>query len=313
VPAPRTQHETQHQARSIFLSMSNIGFIGLGVMGGQMVNRLLAKGHVVTGYNRTRAKAQWLVAGGMHWADSPREVAERSDVVFAMVTNSSALSAIVAGADGLLAGLEAGKIFVDMSTVSPAVSRGLAEKVRAKGADMVDAPVSGSVITLQEGKLSVMVGGRRDTFDRVKPLLLDIGPKVTHVGDNGLALAMKIAINLSLAVQMLAFSEGVLLAEKSGIARETAVDVLTHSAVASPMVQYRGPFVLKMPDEAWFDVNMMQKDMLLALELGRQLDVPLPTTAVANEFLTAARGMGLAQQDFAVVFQVLARMSGVTA
>src|SRR5256885_10804782 len=154
------------------------------------------------------------------------------------------------------------------------------------GSEMVDATVSGSIITLQEGKLSVMVGGRSETFEKVKPLLLDIGPKVTHVGDNGLALSMKIAVNLSLAVQMLAFSEGVLLAEKSGIARETAVDVLTHSAIASPMVVYRGPFVLKMPDQAWFNVNMMQKDMLLAMELGRQLDVPLPTTAVTNEFLT---------------------------
>jgi 3-hydroxyisobutyrate dehydrogenase-like beta-hydroxyacid dehydrogenase len=198
-----------------------------------------------------------------------------------------------------------------MSTLSPAASRALASKVRDKGADMVDAPVSGSVISVQQGTLSIMVGGRRETFERVKPLLLDLGPKVTHVGDNGLALSMKIAINLSLAVQMLAFSEGVLLAEKSGVARETAVDVLAHSAIGSPMIQYRGPFVLKMPDEAWFNVNMMQKDMLLALEMGRKLDVPLPTTATTNEFLTAARGMGLADKDFAVMFEVLARMSGI--
>jgi len=188
----------------------------------------------------------------------------------------------------------------------------MAAKVREKGSDLVDAPVSGSVITLQQGKLSVMVGGRADTFERVKPLLQDIGPKVTHVGDNGLALVMKISCNLSLAVQMLAFSEGVLLAEKSGIPREVAVDVLTHSVIGSPMVQYRGPFVLKMPDEAWFNVNMMQKDMLLALELGRQVDVPLPTTAVTNEMLTAARGMGLVEKDFAILFETLARMSGVS-
>jgi 3-hydroxyisobutyrate dehydrogenase-like beta-hydroxyacid dehydrogenase len=177
---------------------------------------------------------------------------------------------------------------------------------------MVDAPVSGSVITLQQGKLSVMVGGTAETFERVKLLLHDIGPKVTHVGGNGVALAMKIAVNLSLAVQMMAFSEGVLLAEKSGIKREVAVDVLTHSAVASPMIQYRGPFVLQQPEEAWFDVNMMQKDMLLAMELGRQLNVPVPTTAVTNEFLTAARGMGWEKLDFAVVFDVLARMAGVS-
>jgi len=280
-------------------------------MGSQMVARLLEKGHSVTGYNRTRAKAQWLVERGMKFADSPRVVCAAADVTFSMVTNSAALEAIMDGADGILAALTPAKILVDMSTVSPAFSRGLAARVREKGADMVDAPVSGSVITLQEGKLSVMVGGRRETFERVKPLLLDIGPKVTYVGDNGLALAMKIATNLSLAVQMLAFCEGVLLAEKSGIARETAVDVLTHSAIASPMIQYRGPFVLQQPDPAWFDVNMMQKDMNLALEMGRQLNVPLPTTAVANEFLTAARGMGLAKKDFAVIFDVLAQMSGV--
>jgi len=291
--------------------MANLGFVGLGTMGGQMVDRLLSKGHTVTGYNRTRAKAQWLIDKGMRWGDSPRAVAAAADVTFAMVTNSAALAAITDGPEGLLAGLSAGKIFVDISTVSPAVSRAVAAKVREKGADMVDSPVSGSVVTLQEGKLSVMVGGQVETFEQVKPILLDIGPKVTHVGDNGLALAMKIAINLSLAVQMLAFSEGVLLAEKSGIARETAVDVLVHSAVASPMIQYRGPFVLQQPAEAWFDVNMMQKDMLLAMELGRQLDVPVPTTAVTNEFLTAARGMGLAKKDFAVVFDVLAKMSGL--
>ncbi|MGA8489860.1 MAG: NAD(P)-dependent oxidoreductase [Terriglobales bacterium] len=292
--------------------MANLGFVGLGTMGGQMVSRLLSKGHTVTGYNRTRSKAQWLIDKGMKWGDSPRAVAAAADITFAMVTNSAAITSITEGPDGLLAGLSKGKIFVDISTVSPSVSRALAAKVREKGADMVDAPVSGSVITLQEGKLSVMVGGRRETFERVLPVLLDIGPKVTRVGDNGLALAMKIAVNLSLAVQMMAFSEGVLLAEKSGIARETAVDVLTHSAVASPMIQYRGPFVLQQPEEAWFDVNMMQKDMLLALEMGRQLDVPLPTTAVSNEFLTAARGMGLAKLDFAVVFDVLARMSGIS-
>src|ERR1700733_1475083 len=291
--------------------MANLGFVGLGVMGSQMVNRLLDKGHTVTGYNRTRAKAEWLIKRGMRWADSARAVAQAADVIFTMVTNSAALASITEGPDGLLAGLSAGKTLVDMSTVSPAVSRALAAKVREKGADMVDSPVSGSVITLQEGKLSVMVAGRRETFERVKPLLLDIGPKVTYVGDNGLALSMKIATNLSLAVQMLAFCEGVLLAEKSGIKREVAVDVLTNSAIASPMIKYRGPFVLGMPDEPLFEVNMMQKDMMLALDMGRALDVPLPTTATANEFLTAARGMGLAKHDFAVVFEVLAQMSGV--
>ena len=291
--------------------MANLGFVGLGVMGSEMVSRLLDKGHSVTGYNRTRVKAERLIKKGMKWAETPRAVCATADVTFSMVTNEKALGAVAEGPDGILNAMTAGKSWIDMSTVSPGYSRALAAKVREKGADMIDAPVSGSVITLQEGKLSVMVGGRRETFDRLKPILDDIGPKVTYVGDNGLALSMKIATNLSLAVQMMAFSEGVLIAEKSGIKREVAVDVLVNSAVASPMIKYRGPFVLSMPKEAWFDVNMMQKDMMLALDMGRALDVPLPTTAVCNEFLTAARGMGFAKQDFAVVFDVLAKMSGV--
>ena len=293
--------------------MANLGYIGLGVMGGRMARRLMKAGHSVTGFNRTRSKGQWLVDLGMHWAGSPREVAEKSKIIFSMVTNTKAVEAITQGADGIVAGLSEGKIYIDMSTMSPAYSKTLAAQVTEAGALMLDAPVSGSVATLEQGKLSIMVGGSEEAFKRALPILEDIGPKVTHVGGNGLAVAMKIATNLSLAVQMLAFSEGVLLAEKSGVNRETAVEVLTNSVIASPMVGYRGPFVLGHPDEAWFDCNMMQKDMLLALELGRELDVSLPTTAVTNEYLTAARGMKLDHYDFAILFDVLARMSGIDA
>jgi 3-hydroxyisobutyrate dehydrogenase-like beta-hydroxyacid dehydrogenase len=293
--------------------MAEVGYVGLGVMGGGVAKRLLDAGHVVTGWNRTKDKAQWLIDAGMRWAETPREAAERSDVVFTMVTNTAAVRAVTDGADGILAGLGPGKVYVDMSTASPENSRELAARVAELGADMLDAPVSGSVITLEQGKLSVMVGGDEEVVERVRPVLEAIGPKVIHVGPNGTAVTMKIACNLSLAVQMLAFSEGVLLAEKSGIPREKAVEVLLASVIASPMVAYRGPFVLDQPNDAWFDVNMMQKDMNLALELGRSVDVPLPTTAVTNELLTAARGMGLADKDFAVLFDVLAAMSGIGA
>jgi 3-hydroxyisobutyrate dehydrogenase-like beta-hydroxyacid dehydrogenase len=291
--------------------MANLGFVGLGVMGSRMAKRFMDAGHSVTGHNRTQSKAEWLIEAGMKWADSPREVADTTDITFSMVTNTLAVEAITQGPDGIVVGLAEGKIYVDMSTMSPDYSRQIAEQVAATGARMLDCPVSGSVITLEQGKLTAMVGGEKETFDRALPVLQEIGPKITHVGGNGLAVSMKIATNLGLAVQMLAFSEAVLLAEKSGIDRETAVDVLTHSVIASPMVKYRGPFVLGHPDEAWFDCNMMQKDMLLALEMGRQLDIPLPTTAVTNEYLTAARGMGLDRYDFAIVFDVLAQMSGI--
>jgi 3-hydroxyisobutyrate dehydrogenase-like beta-hydroxyacid dehydrogenase len=290
---------------------AKLGFVGLGVMGGGIARRLLEAGHEVHGYNRTREKARPLEELGLVLEESPRAVAESVDVVLSMVTNVAALRAVAEGDEGILAGLAPGKIWIDMTTAAPSVSRELAVKARERGADMVDAPVSGSVSTLEEGRLSIMVGGRPETFAQVEPILKDIGPKVTLVGDNGQALLLKIAINLSLQVQMVAFSEGLLLAEKDGIDREVALDVMLSSVIASPMLKYRAPFVLEQPEEAWFNVNMMQKDMLLALDLGRELDVPMPTTAISNELLTAARGMGLAHHDFAVVFEVLARMAGV--
>ena len=291
--------------------MAKLGFVGLGVMGGGIAKRLLEAGHEVHGYNRTREKARPLQELGLVLEDTPRAVAEQADVVFSMVTNTKALKAITDGPDGILAALGPGKVYVDMTTGSPAGSRALAERVAATGAAMLDAPVSGSVSTLQEGRLSIMVGGDQAAYDLVQPILLDIGPTVRRVGENGQAVLLKIAINLSLHVQMVAFSEGVLLAEKAGIDKEVAVDAMLNSVIASPMIKYRGPFVLEQPEEAWFDVNMMQKDMNLALEAGRELDVPMPTTAVSNELLTAARGMGLEHYDFAIVYEVLARMAGL--
>ena len=291
--------------------MATLGFVGLGAMGGRMAKRLLDARYEVVGYNRTRAKAKWLADAGLRLGDCPRQVAEAADVVFSMVTDTRALHAVTDGPDGILAGLRKEATYVEMSTVSPAATRALGAEVARRGASMLDAPVSGSVATLEAGQLSIMVGGDPAVLERVRPYLLAIGPTVTHVGDLGLAVTMKIALNLGLAVQMVAFSEAVLLAEKAGIARERAVEALLKSVVASPMIKYRGPFVLSMPDEAWFDVNMMLKDLELALDLGRTTGVTLPSTALTHEIVTAAKGLGLAQYDFAVVFDVLARMSGL--
>jgi 3-hydroxyisobutyrate dehydrogenase len=293
--------------------MATLGFVGLGAMGGRVARRLLAAGHTVYGHNRTPAKAQPLIAAGLRWADSPRAVAEAAEVTFSMVKHTAALDAVFEGADGILAGLRPGKVYVDMSTVSPTRSRAIAEQVASQGARMLDAPVSGSVVTLEQGKLSMMVGGDQETFERVRPILEAIAPTVHYVGENGQAVLMKIAVNLNLQVQLMGFCEGLLLAEKGGIPRATAMRVLLDSVIASPSLKYRMPFILEEPDEVWFDVNMMQKDMNLALDLGRQLDVPLPTVAVSNEFLTAARAVGLDGHDFFIVFKVLATMAGVEA
>ena len=291
--------------------MANLGFIGLGTMGGKMVQRLLRAGHTVTGYNRTKSRADWLLDLGMDWGESPRAVAAAADITLSMVSNTQALDAITAGPEGVLAALAPGKVFIDMSTVSPAASRALARQVAERGAQMLDAPVSGSAITLEAGQLSVMVGGDYAVYARVKPILADIGPTVNYVGENGMAATMKVAVNLSLPIQILSFCESLLLAEKSGIPREAAVTALLNSVVASPALKYRFPLAFDPPAEPLFDVNMMQKDLLLALDLGRELEVPMPTSAITNEFLNAARALGLADEDFAVLYQVLVKMAGV--
>jgi 3-hydroxyisobutyrate dehydrogenase-like beta-hydroxyacid dehydrogenase len=287
-----------------------IGFVGLGAMGGRIAGRLLASGNTVHGTNRTRSKADPLIERGLIWCDSPREVAEQAEVVFSMVTGTEALAAIARGPDGILAGLRPGSVYVDMSTVSPDSSRELAKLVQEIDAVMLEAPVSGSVPAAEEGSLTIMVGGDRAAFARVEPLLRQLGQTVTHIGPNGQAMMMKLAINISLAVQMIAFSEGVLLAEQAGIDPQVAIDVLSSSAVGSPMLRVRGPLVLDRPDDAWFDVELMQKDVVLALEQGRKLQVPLPSTAIANELLTAARALGFGSHDMVAVFDVLAQLAG---
>jgi 3-hydroxyisobutyrate dehydrogenase-like beta-hydroxyacid dehydrogenase len=291
--------------------MPRIAFVGLGAMGSAMTRRLLAAGHPVTGYNRTRAKAEALASQGMTVADSARAAAEGADFVLSMVTDSEALQDVALRPDGILAGLGKGAVWAEMSTVSPVVTRMLGERVAQQGAIMLDAPVSGSTVTIAQGQLSFIVGGDEAALERVRPYLLAIGPTITHVGALGLAVTMKIAINLGIAIQMLAFSESVLLAEKSGISREKAVEALLKGVTASPLLKYRGPFVLGMPDEALFNVVLMQKDLHLALEQGRAVGVPLPATGLVHEMLTAARGLGLGEKDFAAVFEVLAKLSGV--
>jgi len=291
--------------------MTNIGFVGLGIMGRNIVARLLQAGYTVSGYNRTRAKAEPLLAAGMAWCDTPRQVAESAEVTLSMVMDSAALAAVAQGPDGVIAGLGPGKIYVDMSTVSPALERALAEQVAATGAQMLECPVSGSVNAVQSGTLVAFVGGEPAVLERVRPILARLTQKIIHVGGPGQAAAMKIAINLNLATQMLALSEGLLLAERSGLPRAQALDALLNSILASPMLKARGPFILQPPAEVWFSAAMMQKDLQLALALGRELNVPLPLAAQTNEFLTAAKAMGYGDQDFAVLFKALARLAGL--
>ena len=293
--------------------MAKVGFVGLGSMGGRMVKRLLAAGHQVSGYNRTRAKVEPLIQAGMQWQDSPREVSQAADITLSMVTDSAALSSITDGDDGILAGLSAGKIYVDMSTVSPRLIRDLATRVAASGAEMLEAPVSGSIPAAESGTLIIYVGGNAETLEKVRPIFESLSQKIIHVGANGQAIATKVAINLNLPVQLVPLFEGVLLAERSGIPRAEALDALLNSVAASTAMKYRAPFMLKMPEEVWFSAAMMQKDIRLALELGEELGVTLRSAELANEMLTTAVEMGWGEEDFAVLFRVVEQLSAKSA
>jgi len=289
-----------------------VGFIGLGDMGQGIVPRLLAAGHQVTGWNRTRDKADPLLALGMEWAEFPNLVAEGAEVVLSIVTDANAVRAVALGEEGVLAGLGPDSVYADMSTIDPDASRDISAAFAEAGRTMLDAPLSGSPISLEQGKASVMVAGDHAAFERAKPVLEAIGPSVTYIGASGLAVQMKLAINLCLIVEMVAYSEAVALAEKGGVERAVAVDAMLKSVVASPVMGYRGPFILEgnMPDKPLADVTLQQKDMLLALDLGRRQGSPVPLAAAANEMLNACHGLGLSHRDFVTVFDAYRTLGG---
>jgi 3-hydroxyisobutyrate dehydrogenase-like beta-hydroxyacid dehydrogenase len=290
----------------------DLGFIGLGAMGLLIVQRLMDAGHNVTGWNRSADKAKPLIAAGMRWGDTPRAVAQASELVFSIVTDAAAVKAVALGPDGVVAGLRKGGVFIDMSTIAPDASRAIAAEFGAAGAVMLDAPISGSPITVVQGNASIMVGGDEATYERVRDVLLAIGPKVTRIGGQGLACQMKIAVNLLLMVEVIAFGEAIALAEKGGVDRAVAVDAVLKSVAASPVLGYRGPYILegKMPAVPLADVTLQQKDMMLALNLGRTLGSPVPLAAAANEMMNACRGLGIDANDFVVAHQVYRRLGG---
>lgn len=291
-----------------------IGFLGLGDMGQAIVPRLLAAGHAVAGWNRTKEKAAPLREIGMVWADTPREAARQSEVVCSMVTGSAAVRRLALGEDGVITGLGKGAVYLDMSTIDPDTSRAIAAEFAKAGLTMLDSPISGSTLTVGQGQASLMVAGDRAAFERVKPVLLAIGPKVSYIGAQGLAVQLKVALNMTLVIEVIGFCEGVALAEKGGVPREVAVDAFLKSVVASPVLNYRAPLLLEghISDATYGDVNLQQKDMELALDLGRKMGVPVPLGAAANEMLNACRGLGLAHHDFVVVYEVYRRLGGMS-
>jgi 3-hydroxyisobutyrate dehydrogenase-like beta-hydroxyacid dehydrogenase len=293
--------------------LTTAGFIGLGAMGSRLAGRLLVAGHRVHGTNRTRSKAEPLIRRGLVWRATPRDVAASADVIFSMVSDDAALAAVSSGPDGILAGLAPGKVYVDMSTVSPGASAALAEQVRSTGALMLDAPVSGSVPQAESGTLAIMVGGDEVAFRRVEGLLHELGQTVTHVGANGQGLVLKLAINISLAAQPLAFSEGLLLAGRSGIDPHVAAQVMSESPIGSPMLKARVPLFLDPDHDAWFDMQLMRKDIRLAREAAERLGLPSPSATLADDVLERADRLGYGHRDIAAFGEVLGHQAAPVA
>lgn len=290
-----------------------LGFIGLGDMGRSIVPRLIAGGNTVTGWNRTKEKAESLFKLGMLWADTPREAAREADLVFSTVTDGEAVKSVALGKNGIIAGLSKDAVYLDMSTIAPDTSREVAAEFARAGLTMLDAPISGTTKTLAEGNASLMVGGDKAAFERAQPVLLAIGPKVTYIGAQGLAVQLKVALNLALVIEVIGFCEAVALAEKGGVPREVAVNAMLKSVIASPVIAYRAPLILEggISGATYGNVSLQQKDMLLALDLGRKQGVPVPLGAAANEMLNACRGLGLEEHDFVVVYEVYRRLGGM--
>ncbi len=295
----------------MFNEIERVGFAGLGAMGAGIAQRLLDAGYEVVGWNRTKEKAGPLLDAGMGWADTPRELAASVDVLFTMLTNTAAVEATAGGADGVLAGLREGTVWADISTIAPDASVALAERVRATGASFLDCPVSGSPATLAAGQMSVMVGGELAAFDHIEHVLGAIGPQVTYIGPSGHAILTKVAINLALVVSVTALAEGLALIEKAGVDRAAAVDAVLKSVIASPVVGYRAPLLVEDTD-VFADVELQQKDLVLAQELARRLGMAVPTCAATSEMLNAARSSELADRDFLVsVHDAYRRMGGM--
>ena len=292
--------------------MSKIGFIGLGDMGQVIVPRLLEAGHTVTGWNRSPGKSKSLEDAGVMIASTPAEAAKNADIVLSIVTDGNAVKDVSLGENGIITSLNKEAIYLDMSTISPEVSRFVSEEFDKRGLQMMDAPLSGSPVTVVQGSASIMVAGKKECYEKVYDTLLAIGPKVSYIGSNGLAVQTKLSINLLLMVEVIAFGEAVAMAEKGGVDRQVVVDAMLNSVAASPVLSYRGPFILdgKMPEKPLADVALQQKDMTLVLEQSRLLGSPAPLAAAANDMMNASRGMGLGHHDFVVAHRAYKKMNG---
>jgi 2-hydroxy-3-oxopropionate reductase len=287
-----------------------VGFIGLGIMGGPMAKNLMEADHELVLYNRTREKAEELAKeGSANVAKSPREVAEGSDIIVTMLPDSPQVREVLTGEDGVLEGLKEGALVVDMSTISPVVTEELAEKVKEKGASMLDAPVSGGDVGAIEGTLSIMVGGSEEDFERARPLFDVMGRTVTHVGPVGAGQVVKAANQIVVALTIEAVSEALVLGSRGGVAPEKILDVLGGGLAGNKVMEVKREKFLSHQFDPGFRSELHHKDLGIALAAGREYGVALPVTAIVDQMLLSMRQKGWGGEDHSALLRIIEDLS----
>ncbi|CAA9452595.1 MAG: 2-hydroxy-3-oxopropionate reductase [uncultured Rubrobacteraceae bacterium] len=287
-----------------------VGFIGLGIMGRPMAENLIGAGHELVLYNRTREKAEELAGDNATVAGSPREVAEQSDIIITMLPDSPQVEEVLAGEGGVLEGLREGALIVDMSTISPVVTKELAEEAGERGASMLDAPVSGGDIGAIEGTLSIMVGGEEADFERAKSLFEAMGKTITHVGESGAGQVVKAANQIVVALTIEAVSEALVLGSKAGVSPAKILDVLGGGLAGNKVMEAKREKMLGHSFDPGFRIELHHKDLGIALAAGREYGVALPVTAVVDQMLETLKAKGRGDRDHSALLTLIEDSSG---
>jgi 3-hydroxyisobutyrate dehydrogenase-like beta-hydroxyacid dehydrogenase len=309
----RSQSHIKKKGHTIMImqeqSKPTIGFIGMGHMGSHMAPRLIHAGYQLTGYDRTREKAQAIAGASV--AETPKEAASRSDVIISIVTDDTALDEVMLGPNGVLAGAPAGSAIIDMSTVSPQASRHLFQEARAKGIAMIDAAVSGSVPQVEQGSLVIFVGGEQETYQRCKPILDILGQSCFYMGLSGMGTTMKLVVNTLLGLGMQALAEAIALGEKAGLGKDVLLDVLGQTAVLTPGQKSKLENVRREQYPTQFALSLQHKDLRLIMNEADEVSVSMPATAVALQMYTAALAKGM-DADFSIMIKFMEQLAGVS-
>jgi len=292
--------------------MAKLGFLGLGMMGYPMARNLLRAGHEVALWSNQAAKARKLADGEKgRFCATPKEVAGNADCIFLCVGDTQMARAVILGPDGISSGARAGTVVADASTISPSESRKIGQILKKKGVEMLDAPCTGSTPGAESGNLTFMVGGDSGVFNSIRPYFEPMGKRLFYCGGPGMGLQAKLTQNLILCNLMMAFNEGMVLATKGGVDPQLMMEVLDASAAKSGLVSYKSPFVFRRDFQANFATKWMHKDIGLMLDSGKELEVPLPTTALTHQMFQMAISSGFGEDDFCSTIKVLERMAGV--